>query len=102
ADGGLLANAHTVLTILEPIGRSAIVPADKETKAKEEREAVDATNKAEEARRLAEAKAAEERKAEAARKAAEERKAEAARKAPEAKKGERERQVAKRLSACPG
>src|SRR5215475_11557696 len=32
ADGGLLANAHTVLTILEPIGRSATVAADKETK----------------------------------------------------------------------
>ena len=90
ADGGLLANAHTVLSILEPIGMSTTVTADKETKAKEEREAVDATNKAEEARRLAEAKAAEDS-----------RKAEVARKAAEAKKAEKERQAAKRLSASP-
>ena len=72
ADGGLLAKAHTVLSIVEPIGTSTTVTAVKNTKAEEEREAAEAAKKAEEARRLAEAKAAEDaRRAEAARKAAE-------------------------------
>jgi hypothetical protein len=88
-DGGLLANAHTVLSILEPIGRSAVT-ADTETKAKEEREAADATDGAQKARRLAEVKAAEDP-----------RNAESARKAAEAKKVEKERLTAKRLNASP-
>src|SRR5262245_26559244 len=108
ADGGLLANAHTVLTILEPIGWSATVAADKETKteaarkaaeakkAEEERVAAGAAKKAEEARRLAEAKAAEDaRRAEAARKAAEAKKAEEERVAAEAAK---EAEEARRLA----
>jgi len=67
-DGGLLASAQTVLSILEPIGMSTTVAAAKGTaaarkaaeakKAEEEREAAEAARKAEEARRLA--KAAEE------------------------------------------
>src|SRR5262245_20492251 len=113
ADGGLLANAHTVLTILEPIGWSATVAADKETKteaarkaaeakkAEEERVAAGAAKKAEEARRLAEAKAAEDaRRAEAARKAAEAKKAEEERVAAEAaKKAEEARRLAEAKAA---
>jgi hypothetical protein len=70
ADGGLLASTHTVLSILEPVGRSVTVTADEETKAEEERAADDA-GKAEPARRVAKAKNAEEERkaAEAAKKA---------------------------------
>jgi len=114
ADGGVLANAHTLLSILEPIGRSATVTADKETKAEEEREAAEAARSTNptvheqimyqiiaEARRLAEAKAAEEaRKAEAARKAAEAKKAEEEREAAEAaRKAEEARRLAEAKAA---
>ena len=72
ADGGLLAKARTVLSIVEPIGTSTTVTSVKNTKVEEEREAAEAAKKAEEARHLAEAKAAEDaRRAEAARKVAE-------------------------------
>src|SRR5262245_51564987 len=60
-DGGIVANARTILSILEPIASGATATADRETtKAQEEHEAADTTKKAAEARRPAEAKAAKE------------------------------------------
>jgi hypothetical protein len=66
ADGDLLAKAHTVLSIVEPIGTTTTITAAKNTQEEEEHEAAE---KAEEARRLAETKVAEDaRRAEAAKK----------------------------------
>jgi hypothetical protein len=72
ADGELLAKAHTVLSIVEPIGTSTTVTAAMNTKEQEEHEAAEGAKKAEEARRLAETKVAEDaRRAEAAKKVVE-------------------------------